>query len=128
MAGGDGSKTKHPTDTGPPSKLQQGHPEHARTDLQSDLKSESDDPTAKTSTPVLDEGPIEVVKRGDGKRPRFGAGGRVSETGDTPLSCMEPLTGPFSEDKPYIVAYADLVSRFHGDIFYQFSDRKIRLL
>ena len=35
---------------------------------------------------------------------------QFSASGDTPLSCIEPLTGPFSEDKPYVVAYADLVS------------------
>ena len=111
--GGDSARDKPPeaaTGKVPANQNQTSDPLQ-RSSLHSDLRYESDDPTAKTSTPVLDEDVPALVIKKEGRKPMKGAGGmRVSETGDTPLSCIEPLTGPFSEDKPYVVAYADLVS------------------
>ena len=69
---------------------------------------------AKTSTPVLritsdeSEGGRTGGKRGE--KVNRGTSQLFSASGDTPLSCIEPLTGPFSEDKPYVIAYADLVN------------------
>ncbi|XP_075239579.1 uncharacterized protein LOC142335110 isoform X2 [Convolutriloba macropyga] len=115
--GGDSARDKPPeaaTGKVPANQNQTSDPLQ-RSSLHSDLRYESDDPTAKTSTPVLDEDVPALVIKKEGRKPMKGAGGmRVSETGDTPLSCIEPLTGPFSEDKPYVVAYADLMTVGRG--------------